>query len=417
MSMESFKAKPYPVVLRPGVQHYAWGDREFIPSLLGRDNPENRPWAELWMGAHRNLPSEAVVEGTRLPLDFLFDELCEHILGPEVATKFGRLPYLFKVLAAARPLSIQVHPSKSQAEKGFARENEAGIPVSAPDRNYKDDNHKPELILAVTDFYALRGFRAFEEIARIPDEAPELRACLSGFERTPDSLKELFGSLMNLPQERVDAILTPLVERLSRENEERPFDEDDRRYWVLRSDEEYSEGGHRDRGLFAVYLLNFVCLKPGDAAYLSAGILHAYLRGVGVELMANSDNVLRCGLTPKHIDVPELMKTVRFEGGSLPTTAATRVTHTREWVYRTAAEEFELRRIELSPEAPYRSGPAPSVEILLVFELDASASVALKSDGPPLTLNQGCVCLIPHGAGYSLEATGPTMIYKAVVPG
>ncbi len=417
MSIESFTEKPYPVLLRPGVQHYAWGETEFIPALLGIENPEKKPFAELWMGAHGKLPSEAVLADGSVALDVLFAEGGERILGRDVAARFGRLPYLFKVLAAARPLSIQVHPSKRQAEEGFARENDAGIPPGAAHRNYKDDNHKPELILAVTDFYALRGFRSFDEIARISHEVPELRDCFEEFEPTSEGLKLLFGRLMGLSQPHVDAVLTPLVERLRAESATRPFDEADREFWVLNADEEYSSDGHRDRGLFAVYLLNFVCLKPGEAAYLPAGILHAYLRGVGVELMANSDNVLRCGLTPKHIDVPELMRTVKFEGGPPRNTEATRVDRAHEWVYRTPAEEFELRRVELVPRAPYRSGSEHSAEILLILELEASAKVTVTSEGPPLTLSRGGVCLIPRGVGYSLDATGPTMICKAVVPG
>lgn len=418
MSIESFLKAPYPVALKPGVQHYAWGDTECIPRLLGVENPENQPYAELWMGAHPGLPAEAIIGETRVRLDALCEDAGEALLGRDVAARFGgRLPYLFKVLAAARPLSIQVHPSKSQAEDGFAGENAAGVPPGAAHRNYKDDNHKPELILAITDFYALRGFRPLEEIARLPQEVPELGDAFLEFEPKPEALKRVFGRLMTLPQERVDEVLAPLVERLRAENDREPFGEEDRRFWVLRADDEYSGDGHHDRGLFAVYLLNLVCMKPGQAAYLSAGILHAYLRGAGVELMANSDNVLRCGLTPKHIDVPELMRTVTFEEVELPLTEATRIGEEREWAYRTPAEEFELRRIEVAPGAGYRSGPARSAEILLVLDLEGPADAVLSSSGPPLTLSRGGVCLVPCGAGYTIETTEPTMIYKAVVPG
>ncbi len=415
--MEPFTESPYPVVLKPGVRQYAWGETEFIPALLGIANPDGQPFAELWMGAHGGLPSRAALADGDVALDALLEEAGERILGRDVAARFGRLPYLFKVLAAARPLSIQVHPSKRQAEEGFARENDAGIPPGAAHRTYRDDNHKPELILAVTEFHALRGFRPLDEIAGIPDEAPELRRCFERFDPSSEGLKELFVSLMSLPRERLDGVLTPLIERLRAENAERPFDEGDRRCWVLRADEEYSRDGHRDRGLFAVYLLNFVRLQPGEAAYLPAGILHAYLRGVGIELMASSDNVLRCGLTPKHIDVPELVKLVRFEGGRLPSTEATPLPGGREWAYRTPAAEFELRRVEVAPDATYRGRAEHSAEILLVLELDASRGVTVISRGPPLRLRRGGVCLIPHGVSYTLEATGPTMLYKAVVPG
>ena len=178
--------------LESRVQHYRWGDPRFIPALLGIDNPQARPFAELWMGAHPDLPSEVILDGKRRRLDELIDASAEAMLGPSVAREFqNRLPYLAKVLSAALPLSVQVHPSKQSAEEGFARENAAGVPISAPTRNYRDDNHKPELIAALTDFHGLRGFRPLAQIARVLREVPEFRQLAPDFEPTPESLRVL----------------------------------------------------------------------------------------------------------------------------------------------------------------------------------------------------------------------------------
>jgi mannose-6-phosphate isomerase class I len=303
--------------LRCGVQHYDWGDTDFIPALLGIDNPEREPYAELWMGAHPDLPAEAEADGKWVPLNELIDASPDEVLGPAVTREFeGRLPYLFKVLSAKAPLSIQAHPSKDAAKEGFARENAAGVPLTARHRNYRDDNHKPELITALTDFYGLRGFRPLPEIARVLQQAPEFRELMPDFEPTPECVKTLYEKFMSLPQAEVDSVFDPLVRRLKEADAKRPFTRDELEYWVLKADRDYPTDGHRDRGLLSIYLLNLVHLQPGEAMYLPAGILHAYLEGSGMEIMANSNNVLRGGLTPKHADVPELLATLTFEGAS-----------------------------------------------------------------------------------------------------
>ncbi|MCZ6793451.1 MAG: mannose-6-phosphate isomerase, class I, partial [Planctomycetota bacterium] len=401
-----------PILLRPGVQHYAWGDAEFIPALLGVDNPDGKPWAELWMGAHPGLPSTAVVGEREVGLDRLLYEEGEAILGPRVAARFGGLPYLFKVLAAARPLSIQVHPDRRQAEEGFARENAAGVAVSAAHRSYRDPNHKPELIVALTDLYALRGFRPLDEIAAVLGETPELREFLASFERTPAGLEDLYRTLMSLPAERSARILTGLVERLREEDRASPFPEDDRRHWVLRAAAEYSP---EDRGLFSVYLLNLVRLRPGEALYLPAGVLHAYLRGAGVEIMASSDNVLRGGLTAKHVDLPELLGTVRFAGERPEVLEAAVLPDAGEWVYQTPAAEFELRRLELAAASDRRSATPASAEILLVAELAPGARVTVTASRGSLELSRGGVCLIPYRTPYEVRSSGPATIWKAGV--
>jgi mannose-6-phosphate isomerase class I len=403
--------------LRCRVQHYEWGDTDFIPALLRIENPEHKPCAELWMGAHPDLPAEAELDGEWVPLDQLIDASPEEILGPAVAREFeGRLPYLLKVLSAKSPLSIQAHPSKEAAREGFARENAAGIPLTASNRSYRDANHKPELIAALTDFYALRGFRPLPEIARFLRQAPELGELMSGFDPTAASLKALYERFMRLPQGEVDAILDSLVRRLEEADAKRPFHRDEPEYWVLRADRDHSRDGHRDPGLFSIFLLNLVHLHPGEAIYLPAGILHSYLEGSGIEIMANSNNVLRGGLTPKHVDVPELLATLRFEGGPAEILHPAPIPGRREWRYETPASEFELRRQEITAGEPHQSSADHSAEIAILVAAQEGARVTVESRDRSLELRRGDVFLAWFGTPYTLTAAAPATLYKATVP-
>jgi mannose-6-phosphate isomerase len=412
----SFLANPGVVRLVADVQHYAWGDPSFIPILLGIENREQEPFAELWMGAHPDLPSLVVLDHARIPLNELTDHAADQILGPAVATKFkGRLPYLFKVLSAAAPLSIQAHPTKPEAEAGFARENADGIALSDKTRNYKDDNHKPELIAALTDFYALRGFRPYTQIGQVLRETPELRDIMPDYQPNQASLRALYEQLMTMPQQEVNAILDPLVQRLAEADKQHHFTREDREYWVLRADRTFSRAGCRDRGLFSVLLLNLVHLRPGQALYLSAGVLHAYLEGSGMEIMANSNNVLRGGLTPKHVDVPELIRNLIFDGDEPEILEATPIKGKQEWTYRTPVREFELRRIDVTEIAPFCSDGDHSADILILVD-QGQASVTVKSDTGTLLISKGDVLLAPAGIEYSIETTGKATIYKATVP-
>jgi len=354
--------------LEGNVQHYAWGGTEFIPRLLGVDNSQGKPFAELWMGAHPSLPSRVELEGRQVPIDEVLET---------------ELPYLLKILSAAKPLSIQAHPTTSQARAGFLRENQAGIPLTASHRNYKDDRHKPELLCALTDFYALRGFR--------PDPAPELRSLQTG------SLEQLYERLMTMPQSDVDSFMAPRIGELDGKD----FTRDEREYWLLKCHEEFSHHGHYDRGLFSVFLLNLVHLRPGEAIYLDAGTLHAYLEGTGVEIMASSNNVLRGGLTEKHVDIPELLSTIVFEGEEATVLEAERV-GPGEWRYDTPAPEFELRRVEDGCVGAPAHGP----EILIVTEGE------LKVDA--IVLKKGQSVWIPPDSGYAVSGAG--VAYKATVP-
>lgn len=287
------------------VQDYAWGDTSSIATLQGR-TPSGRPEAEVWFGAHPSAPS-ATENG---PLDGVIAADPVGTLGEP-----GTLPFLVKLLAAARPLSIQAHPSIQQAREGFARENAAGIPLDAAHRNYKDDNHKPEILIALTPFKAMAGFRPVEQTVELLDEiaVPELdkaRQLLADDAVDVDKrLRLVLSEWLELdePAPIVNAVLARVPELDSA---------------VARNLVFIGEAFPGDVGVLAALLLNHVELAPGQALFLPAGNMHAYLEGFGVEVMANSDNVLRGGLTEKHIDIAELEDIVVFEPIADPVLAA-----------------------------------------------------------------------------------------------
>jgi mannose-6-phosphate isomerase len=298
----------------------------------------------MWLGAHPGDPSYLVTaDGGRTSLLDALRADPEALLGPDRATKWsGNLPFLLKVLAADEPLSLQAHPSAAQAVEGFARENAAGVPVDAPTRNYRDASHKPELICALTDFHALVGFRPIPQTVAllraldVPELAPHLG--LLEAQPDPDGLRALFTTWITLPQSVLDRALPALQEACVRVAQAGGEFRAEARMAL-----ELSERYPGDAGVLAALLLNLAVLKPGEALYLPAGNLHAYLSGAGVELMANSDNVLRGGLTSKHVDVAELLRVLDFRPCSPPVLHGT---ETGGWVrYDTDAAEFLLRRL------------------------------------------------------------------------
>lgn len=407
---------PAVIVLEPAIQHYAWGDPGFIPALLGRANPDRKPHAEAWLGAHKDGPATAELQSGKTPLDRLIAGAPEKILGREVAAEYhDQLPFLLKVLSAAAPLSIQVHPGRSSAESGFERENLAGIPIGAGHRNYKDANHKPELIVALTEFHGVSGFRPVREIERQFQEIPELRGLGGELPLEPKGLRRFYSQLMTVAQDQVDQALGSLIDRLNRLNSMRPFTKDQREYWVLQSDKIYSKGDRRDRGLFSLYLLNLVHLRPGEGLFLRAGVLHAYLEGSGIEVMANSNNVIRGGLTPKHVDLPELLNNVSFEELK-PEIISPRTRHKScESVYLTPAREFELSRIDLDNGVLHREDEAHSIEILIVVTDRGGNGITVNSEGQHWSVGKGSSFLVRAGVPYLLEAKGAATLFKATV--
>jgi len=414
--MESIRPGIFP--LRAHVQHYAWGDHHAIPVLRGQTPIENRPCAELWMGAHPDLPSEIRLEEDWHPLDALIAASPDAVLGPAVSATFqGKLPFLFKLLAAAEPLSIQVHPGLEAARLGFERENQAGVPMDARQRHYKDANHKPELIVALVPFYGLRGFRPLPEIRDCLGSMPEFEPFLTDFQEDIASLQALYERLMRLEDGEMHALLSPIIRRLAQRHQERPYTESDREYWLLRADACHAAGGKHDRGLISFFLLNLVRLEPGQAMYLPAGILHAYLAGFGVELMANSNNVLRGGLTSKHVDVDELLAHLRFDPGEVSILQSTPVDgNGRVRRYQTSAQEFELQCVESGEEpfsAVFRSeGP----EILLPTQLSKAGSHGVRCGDRVWNLEQGRPLLICAGLEYRLDLAPDARLFKAIVP-
>jgi phosphomannomutase len=382
------------------VQHYAWGDERFIPALLGIKNEEQRPWAELWMGAHPELPSG--VEGDSLRNVIALDP--ESVLGARVFSAFGsELPYLIKVLSAGRPLSVQAHPNEEQARAGFSREEAAKIPLAAPERSYKDPRAKPELLAALTDFYALVGFRPLTEIAAVLDEVPELHRFQASYQPNEDGLRTLYERVMTLPQREIDEILSPILERLKR----RSFEKDRREFWISRCHEIFG----RDRGLFAILLMNLVHLRPWEALFLEPGVLHAYLEGSGLEVMSSSNNVLRGGLTGKHVDVPELLKTLVFSERH-PEVLRLADGLPGERFYETKAKEFELSILDVTAERPFEAASVPGPEILFVVE--AGGIITISSGEDALDLGRGESAFVTANSTYRLSGRG--RIARARVP-
>ncbi|MFF5790273.1 mannose-6-phosphate isomerase, class I [Streptomyces sp. NPDC012693] len=374
------------------VRPYAWGSTTAIPELLGIA-PSGEPQAEMWMGAHPGAPSRT----ERGSLNELIDADPVRELGQRSVDKFGpRLPFLLKVLAAGAPLSLQVHPDLAQARAGHAAEEAAGVPVDAPHRTYKDANHKPELICALTPFDGLCGFRA-------PAEAADLIAALG-----VDSLKPYVDLLHAHPEEAaLREVLTALL----------TADPDEMAHTVAEATAAadrlggahapYASLAHHypsDPGVIAAMLLNRVRLQPGEALYLGAGVPHAYLDGLGVEIMANSDNVLRCGLTPKHIDVPELLRVVRFEPVD-PTVLRPEASPAGEEVYDTPIDEFRLSRFVRAEGAAPTDLTSPTPQILL--------SVAGRPTAGQVALAPGDSVFVPAGERVELSGTGT--VFRATV--
>lgn len=357
------------------VQNYAWGSKTALTELYGIANPENLPMAELWMGAHPKSSSKITDDqGTVRSLRDVIDGDKTALLGRDVAERFGELPFLFKVLCAAQPLSIQVHPNKRASEIGFARENAEGIAMDAPERNYKDPNHKPELVFALTPFLAMNAFREFSEIVSLLQPVAGAHTAIAHFLEQPDAarLSALFASLLNMQGEekaRALAILRAAV-----------ADQQGEPWQTIRVISEFYPD---DSGLFSPLLLNVVKLKPGEAMFLFAETPHAYLQGTALEVMANSDNVLRAGLTPKYIDITELVANVKFEAKPAAELLTQPVKHAGELDFPIPVDDFAFSLHDLSAEPAVLAQQSAAI----LFCLEGEATV--RKDARTLTLQPG----------------------------
>lgn len=407
------------LLLRGGIQHYAWGDAFFIPSLIGVENPDRRPFAELWIGAHQDLPAEVVAGGNVVvPLDRWIDDAPAEALGGAVAERFhDQLPFLLKVLSASRPLSVQAHPDKRRAQAGYSRENQRAISLDAPHRCYRDPNHKPELLVALTPFHAFCGFRPLDEIAELLRSMPALTAAGGPFEASASGLAKLYGTLMRLNQDRVNETLKPILNGLQQSHRASPYGRDTVEYWLLKASEFYVRGDSYDRGLLSILLMNLVQLAPGEGIYVAPGELHTYLEGSAVELMANSNNVVRGGLTDKPIDVEELLTVVNFGRVGVPKVVNENIRDTngvRVERYLTDAKEFELLQLAIEP-----GGALEASEIRgCALGVCLSGAVSVQpGTGSPFTLNQGGALFLSAGSKARLRASEKSLLYLARVPG
>ncbi len=398
------------VRLKNRIQHYGWGDTDSIPRLLGQENPEGRPCAELWMGAHPNLPSDILTESGWNPLDSAIAEAPEAFLGAESALRFGpHLPFLFKVLAIAKPLSLQVHPNREQAMAGFAAENRNKIPKDAPDRNYRDENQKPECICALSTFYALNGFRPISTICHLLDlfGIQDLEEAANELRNRPDheGLRRFFTELMTADDRKRAGIIKDTLAGAARHIEDPAL------YLLCQWIQTIHAHFPADIGVISPILLNLIRLEPGEALFLESGRIHSYLGGLGVELMANSDNVLRCGLTPKHVDLPELLKVMRFEPEPIRRLHPEPVSPIEE-LYRLSAEEFSLSVIRLISENRKEALSVNGPEILLCLEGAAGIEPGEKS---MISLSRGESVFVP-GSLKDYRISGIGTLYRASIP-
>jgi mannose-6-phosphate isomerase len=376
------------------VQGYAWGSTDGIPAVLGTE-PTGHPQAEYWLGAHPKAPSE-LTDGSRL--DALLAEHPE-LIGAATVDRFGpRLPFLLKILSAAQALSLQAHPSRSQAIDGYRRENDEGVPLDAPHRNYRDDWPKPEAMIALTEFDGLCGFRdpgetqALVAQLGVPalDELMEPLTEMNGVARV---FLEILG-IAHLEDDLVPATVAAASTHLDEDSDFGRFCRT-----IVALDRDYPG----DPGVLAAMMLNRISLQPGDALFMPAGNLHAYLRGTGLEIMSNSDNVLRGGLTPKHIDVDELAQVVDFRPGFpgliTPVEVSPGVRH-----YLTEAPEFAIYQVSDTTDQPL---PATgSARILLVTD----GTARLSSDGEELSVEQGGSVFIGAGEEVRVTASGTSFL-------
>ena len=388
------------------IQDYAWGSIHAIPELLAYENKEQKPQAELWMGAHRGGPSELIRRDGNIALSDYIAEDKKAVLGEKISEKYGDLPFLFKVLAAGSPLSIQVHPNKEQAEEGYRRENALSIPLNAFNRNYKDDNHKPEIICALTPFWAMRGFRTIDKIianfqkANLQSFREEVQQFVAN--RNSEGLQTFFSQIMALKGEKKSSFIKELISQSKSElRKEEAFQ------WVVKLFDKYPA----DVAIAAPLYLNVVLLQPGQALYLQAGELHAYLEGMGMELMASSDNVLRGGLTPKNIDVEELKRILNFSGADLQLLEAKPL---KEGIvsYLTESDEFELSRIDLCDKIEYIIEEKNNVQILFVSD----GELAFRAEsGDVMTARKDESLFVAYDSGPWI-ASRKDLIYRPSIP-
>ena len=382
--------------LTGSLQHYVWGGHQYIPQLLNIPTEENQYYAEWWLGAHHSAPSTIEVDGKNVLLtEFL--QKNPTALGAQSRASFGdELPYLLKILDVAQPLSIQLHPTKAQAEIGFAEENAKGIDLKAPTRTYKDNNHKPEMMIALSDFWLLHGFKNKLDIIKTLEERSSLVPLAKKLHE--QDLHAFYADIMQAEQAQLHQWLSPILLENQAVYEANSLDLTNPDYWVLYTIDAMNISLDKlDAGLICFYLFNIVHLKKGEGIYQDAGIPHAYLRGQNIELMACSDNVIRGGLTPKYVDIPELLKIVDCREVA-PKIIPSAPQDARIFTYATPAQDFALQNIQYECGETHHL-KAQSASILLVMK----GQLNLRSETTALSLKQGEAAFITAGSVYEVE--------------
>lgn len=387
-------------------RHYDWGGKSFIPQLMHIKNEALKPYAEYWMGAHPSAPALISTKDGLIALDQLIQQKPTEFLGIKTVEKFGSLPYLFKILDVEKMLSIQVHPSKSNAVLGFEKEQLAGIPIDAAHRNYKDQNHKPEVMVALSDFWLLHGFLPVEQLKLRLTELEPLRSLLSVF--GTNNYAGLYSYFMRLSDTASDAILKPLVTMAVTDVALGKVDKSHPHWWANKYYNGVVPDSKIDKGILSIYILNIVNVPKYQAVFQGAGLLHAYLEGQNIELMANSDNVLRGGLTPKHIDIEELIKHVQFEP-TIPSLLKGDSINANELQFPCPVPDFGLTKIGLLPGNSY-TNKTGSLEMFLVMQ----GSVVLNG----IDLKAGELAAVRAESDYTIIQTGTeaAVLFKSFVP-
>ncbi len=394
------------------VQHYAWGGYHFLPTLLSLDNLDGKPFAELWFGDHSGGTSPLIHSDQKAEnLRQLIDLNPSSLLGEKIYIKDGgRLPFLLKILDVHKMLSIQAHPSKEAAIKGFLDENNRQIPLNAPHRVFKDQNPKPEMMVALSPFWLLHGFLPAEKAAEQLDHLPSLKEFSSTF-KTED-IKKGYQKWMELPQNEIDKILAPLRKSLL-DTPDASLQKTSPDFWAKKAFRDFTgQDEHLDRGIFSIYVMNIVHLQPGEAIFQDSGLLHAYLEGSNIELMVNSDNVFRGGLTDKYMDIPLLLKHLDFHP-TLPNILKPIIVNQKEKRFIIPSTDFELKEYALKQGEDLSIPASPGPSIILCLQ----GSICPKADAS-LPIKPGEALFISHNTRVLLQQIGgeTAILFKAGIP-
>ncbi len=385
-------------------RHYDWGGTSFIPDLMGIENVNHLPYAEYWMGAHPSAAAVVTTENGEISLAILVNENPAKWLGAKTFQNFGSVPYLFKILDVKNMLSIQVHPSKENAVIGFEKEQAAGISLDAVNRNYKDKNHKPEVMVALSDFWLLHGFldpKLLEE--RLRNYIP-FHSLIHEFKGA--DYQHLYTYFMQLPMVASDKILKSILVEATTAVKNGIVTKADPHYWAHKYYADGIPAANIDKGIFSIYILNIIHLPKYHGIFQGAGLLHAYLEGQNIELMANSDNVLRGGLTPKHVDIRELIEHVNFTP-TFPNPLEGNSINSNEINYPCPIPDFGLTKMILNSGESYTIN-THSMEIILVTEGD------LLLDH--LSLKAGDSAVMEAESQIKLVAQKSTVLFRSFVP-